>query len=49
MAQAIPPFADVQDPRQIGTRLPRLSQPEIWSRSFHDFMFGTGVDTTVLW
>ena len=38
MAQAVPPFADIQDPRQMGTRLPPLSQPEIWSRSFHDFL-----------
>lgn len=38
MSQAVPPFADIQDPRQMGTRLPPLSQPEIWSRAFHDFL-----------
>ncbi|KII90107.1 hypothetical protein PLICRDRAFT_40309 [Plicaturopsis crispa FD-325 SS-3] len=38
MAQAEPPFADLQDPRQFGERWPALSQPEIYSRSFHDFL-----------
>lgn len=37
-AESEPPFADVQDPRQIGDRWPSLSQPEIYSRSFHDFL-----------
>jgi len=38
MAQAKPPFADAQDPRQIGDQWPPLSQPEIYSRSFHEFL-----------
>jgi len=37
-AQAEPPFADVQDPRLIGDRWPPLHQPEIYSRSFHEFL-----------
>jgi len=35
MAQAKPPFADI---RQIGDQWPPLSQPEIYSRSFHEFL-----------
>ncbi|KAI8990420.1 kinase-like protein [Trametes punicea] len=38
LAQAEPPFSDVADPRQFGDKLPPLSQPEIYSRSFHDFL-----------
>jgi serine/threonine-protein kinase CLA4 len=37
-AQASPPFAEVQDPRLIGDRWPSLHQPEIYSRSFHEFL-----------
>jgi len=37
-AQAEPPFAEVQDPRLIGDRWPPLYQPEIYSRSFHEFL-----------
>ena len=37
-AESEPPFADVQDPRQIDDRWPSLKQPEIYSRSFHDFL-----------
>jgi serine/threonine protein kinase len=37
-AQAAPPFTDVQDPRLIGDRWPPLHQPEIYSRSFHEFL-----------
>lgn len=34
-----PPFADVQDTRQIvGAQLPPVRQPEAFSRSFHDFL-----------
>ena len=38
MAEAEPPFSDVTDPRQLGSELPGLRQPEIYSRSFHDFL-----------
>ncbi|KAI0651204.1 kinase-like protein [Trametes meyenii] len=38
LAQAEPPFSDVTDPRQIGDQWPPLNQPEIYSRSFHDFL-----------
>ncbi|KZT68071.1 kinase-like protein [Daedalea quercina L-15889] len=38
MAQAEPPFSDVQDPRLIPHRWPSLHQAEIYSRSFHDFL-----------
>ncbi|OCH90867.1 kinase-like protein [Obba rivulosa] len=38
LAQGEPPFSDVADPRQIGDTLPALAQPEIYSRSFHDFL-----------
>ncbi|KAI0830228.1 kinase-like protein [Trametes gibbosa] len=38
LAQAEPPFSDVTDPRQFGNQWPPLSQPEIFSRSFHDFL-----------
>jgi p21-activated kinase 1 len=38
MAEAQPPFASVQDPRLIGERWPPLTRPEIYSRSFHDFL-----------
>jgi len=38
MAEAQPPFASVQDPRQIGDQWPPLTQPEVYSRSFHEFL-----------
>ncbi|KAG1732620.1 uncharacterized protein EDB91DRAFT_1151105 [Suillus paluster] len=38
LAQTEPPFADVQDPRQIGAQWPALRQPELYSRAFHDFL-----------
>jgi len=38
MAQAEPPFSDITDPRQMPDRWPPLHQPEIYSRSFHDFL-----------
>ncbi|KAI0718456.1 kinase-like protein [Fomitopsis betulina] len=38
MAQAEPPFSEIQDPRLIPHRWPSLRQPEIYSRSFHDFL-----------
>ncbi|KAI9060149.1 kinase-like protein [Trametes sanguinea] len=38
LAQAEPPFSDIADPREFGDELPALSQPEIYSRSFHDFL-----------
>ncbi|KAI0354313.1 kinase-like protein [Trametes cingulata] len=38
LAQAEPPFSDLTDPRQFGDQWPALSQPEIYSRSFHDFL-----------
>ncbi|KAF7977912.1 hypothetical protein HWV62_2482 [Athelia sp. TMB] len=37
-AQSEPPFTDIQDPRQFGDRWPSLSHPEIYSRSFHEFL-----------
>ena len=37
-AESEPPFADVQDPRLMGDRWPSLHQPEIYSRSFHEFL-----------
>ena len=38
LAETEPPFSDVTDPRQLGTELPPLLQPEDYSRSFHDFL-----------
>jgi len=38
MAEAQPPFSAVQDPRQIGNQWPPLTQPEIYSRCFHEFL-----------
>ncbi|EPS98864.1 hypothetical protein FOMPIDRAFT_1125654 [Fomitopsis schrenkii] len=38
MAQAEPPFSEVQDSRLIPHRWPSLRQSEIYSRSFHDFL-----------
>ncbi|KAG2031971.1 kinase-like domain-containing protein [Suillus americanus] len=38
LAQTEPPFADVQDPRQIGVQWPPLRQPELYSRGFHEFL-----------
>ncbi|KAI0311669.1 kinase-like domain-containing protein [Amylostereum chailletii] len=33
-----PPFADVQDPRLIGSTLPPVADSDLYSRSFHDFL-----------
>ncbi|KAI0290296.1 kinase-like domain-containing protein [Russula brevipes] len=39
LVHCAPPFADVQDTRQIvGAQLPPVRQPEAFSRSFHDFL-----------
>ncbi|KAL6308926.1 kinase-like domain-containing protein [Sparassis latifolia] len=38
MAEAEPPFFGIEDPRQLADRWPPLRQPEIYSRSFHDFL-----------
>jgi len=38
MAQAEPPFTDAQGANDLGDRWPSLRQPEIYSRSFHDFL-----------
>jgi serine/threonine protein kinase len=39
LAHGDPPFADVQDMRDIfGAQLPPVRQPEAFSRSFHDFL-----------
>lgn len=38
LAQTEPPFADVQDPRQIGAQWPALRHPELYSRGFHEFL-----------
>ncbi|KAL4253799.1 protein kinase superfamily protein [Abortiporus biennis] len=38
MAQSEPPFADVTEASQLTDRWPTLEQPEIYSRSFHDFL-----------
>ncbi|EJF57489.1 kinase-like protein [Dichomitus squalens LYAD-421 SS1] len=38
LAETEPPFSDIADPRQFGTELPSLRQPEIYSRSLHDFL-----------
>ncbi|KAG0706214.1 kinase-like domain-containing protein [Suillus ampliporus] len=38
LAQTEPPFADVQDARQIGAQWPALRQPELYSRAFHEFL-----------
>ncbi|KDQ55900.1 hypothetical protein JAAARDRAFT_133058 [Jaapia argillacea MUCL 33604] len=38
MVQGEPPFSEVEDPRQIGDQWPSLRQPELYSRSFHDFL-----------
>ena len=38
MAEADPPFSDVTDPRQLGSELPELSEADIYSQSFHDFL-----------
>lgn len=40
MAEAEPPFMDldVKDPQQLPTRWPALSQSDIYSPSFHDFL-----------
>jgi len=37
-AETEPPFSDVKDPRMFGNRWPVLSHPEVYSRSFHDFL-----------
>ena len=38
MAEAEPPFADIQDPRQLDVKWPPLSRPEIYTRPFHEFL-----------
>lgn len=38
LAQAEPPFSNTTDPGQMADRWPPLLQPEIYSRSFHDFL-----------
>lgn len=38
MAETEPPFIGIDDPQQIPDTWPDLSQPEIYSRSFHDFL-----------
>ncbi|KAI0755748.1 kinase-like protein, partial [Fomes fomentarius] len=38
LAEAEPPFSDVTDPRQLGTELPPLNEPDIYSQSFHDLL-----------
>jgi len=38
MAELEPPFIGMEDPRHFPDRWPNLSQPEIYSRSFHEFL-----------
>ncbi|KZT03289.1 kinase-like protein [Laetiporus sulphureus 93-53] len=38
LAQTEPPFSDITDASQAADRWPPLNQPEIYSRSFHDFL-----------
>ncbi|KAH7920220.1 kinase-like protein [Leucogyrophana mollusca] len=38
LAQTEPPFADVQDSRQIGSQWPPLRHPELYSKGFHEFL-----------
>jgi len=38
MAETEPPFSDIEDPRQISEQWPPLTQPEIYSKHFHDFL-----------
>lgn len=38
MAEGDPPFSDITDATQLSDRWQPLSQPEIYSRSFHDFL-----------
>ena len=38
LVEAEPPFSAAQDTRQLGNQLPPLSNPEEYSRSFHDFL-----------
>ena len=38
MAETEPPFSDATDLSQLGERWPALSQAEVYSRSFHDFL-----------
>jgi len=38
MAQAEPPFHDAEDASGLRDRWPSLRQPEIYTRSFHDFL-----------
>jgi len=38
LAQTEPPFADVQNPHEIGSQWPALRHPELYSRNFHEFL-----------
>lgn len=38
MAESEPPFINIEDIQQAPDRWPDLSQPEIYSRSFYDFL-----------
>ncbi|OAX34385.1 kinase-like protein [Rhizopogon vinicolor AM-OR11-026] len=38
LAETEPPFADVQDSREIGSQWPPLRQPDLYTRNFHDFL-----------
>lgn len=38
MAQAAPPFSDVQDVREITDTWPDLDEPEAWTDAFHEFL-----------
>ena len=38
MAEGDPPFSDITDTSQLSDRWQPLSQPELYSRSFHDFL-----------
>ena len=38
MVESEPPFIEIEDPREIPDKWPALSQPELYSRSLHDFI-----------
>jgi len=38
LAETEPPFADAQNPSDVGTQWPPLSQPQLYSKSFHEFL-----------
>ncbi|KAH8084859.1 kinase-like protein [Cristinia sonorae] len=38
VAETVPPFSDATDLSELGDRWPPLSQSEVYSRSFHDFL-----------